>query len=90
MGSAAYSFCTVARGSALLAFEATPKIWDIAAGWLLVQEAGGLVEIMSDRNPFPLVSHEDYSKINLPTLAAASEKMAQMGRGNIQRRDRLG
>ncbi len=87
LGSAAYSLCTVARGSALLAFEATPKIWDIAAGWLLVQEAGGLVETMAGRAPIPLVIEEDYSKMNFPTLAAASEKMVQMGRDNIQRRD---
>ena len=86
MGSAAYSLCTVARGSALLAFEATPKIWDIAAGWLLVQEAGGLVETLTGRAPAPLVQQEDYRRVNFPILAAASEKMAQMGRDNIQQR----
>jgi myo-inositol-1(or 4)-monophosphatase len=86
LGSAAYSLCTVARGSALLAFEATPKIWDIAAGWLLVQEAGGLVETLTGRAPVPLMQREDYRRLNFPILAAASEKMAQMGRDNIQPR----
>ena len=88
LGSAAYSLCTVARGSALLAFEATPKIWDIAAGWLLVHEAGGLVETLSGRSPTPLVIEEDYSKINYPTLAAANENMARLGREKIRARDR--
>jgi myo-inositol-1(or 4)-monophosphatase len=86
MGSAAYSFCSVARGSALLAFEATPKIWDIAAGWLLVQEAGGIIETLSGEQPLPLDSSADYSLKNFPTLAAGSEKMAQLGRKNIQLR----
>ena len=86
MGSAAYSFCSVARGSALLAFEATPKIWDIAAGWLLVQEAGGIVETLSGEGPLPLDPSADYSVKNFPTLAAGSEKMARLGRKNIQPR----
>ena len=61
LGSAAYSLCAVGRGMAIAAFEATPKIWDIAAGWLLVREAGGLVETYDESEPFPLLSGEEYA-----------------------------
>ena len=44
LGSAAYSFCMLARGAALIGMEVSPKIWDIAGAWLLVQEAGGCIE----------------------------------------------
>ena len=82
LGSAAYSLCTVARGSALLAFEATPKIWDIAAGWLLVEEAGGLMESLSGKAPIPPVGHEDYNKINFPTLAAPRSIVSRRTQGS--------
>ena len=43
LGSAAYGLATVARGSAILAFEVTPKVWDFSASWLITQEAGGII-----------------------------------------------
>ena len=76
LGSAAYTFCCVARGIALVGFEATPKIWDIAGAWLLVEEAGGFIEPMHGNNPFPLCPGIDYKKQDFPTLAAATPKLA--------------
>jgi myo-inositol-1(or 4)-monophosphatase len=84
LGSAAFSFCSVARGIALLGFEATPKIWDIAAAWLMVQEAGGVIECYNQDEPFPLVSGMDYSLHNFPTLAAATEPLFQKAQYWIQ------
>ena len=43
-GSAAYSLACVAQGQAEGYFEPHLKPWDIAAGLLLVQEAGGVVQ----------------------------------------------
>ncbi|HKJ26995.1 MAG TPA: inositol monophosphatase family protein, partial [Anaerolineales bacterium] len=37
LGAAAYDFCAVARGAAIIAFQSTPKIWDLSAGWLILQ-----------------------------------------------------
>ena len=74
LGSAAYSFCLIARGSAIVAFEATPKIWDIAGAWLLVQEAGGFITPYRQSPPFPLQSNLDYTTYNFPTVAAANLK----------------
>jgi myo-inositol-1(or 4)-monophosphatase len=75
MGSAAYSFCTVARGAAIIGFEATPKIWDMAGAWLLIQEAGGVIETLDGSLPFPLRPDKDYRNQQFPTLAAANSKL---------------
>ena len=75
LGSAAYSFCMLARGTALVAFEATPKVWDLAAAWLLVQEAGGRIAAYDGEAPFPLAPLRDYASTSFPTLAAASDDL---------------
>jgi len=36
LGAAAYNFCAIASGRAKVGFEVTPKLWDIAAGGLLI------------------------------------------------------
>ena len=86
LGSAAYTFCTVARGVAILGFEATPKIWDIAGAWLLVSEAGGVIETLDRSEPFPLQPGIHYGRQDYPTLAAASQQVAQRARRQIQPR----
>lgn len=84
LGSAAYTYCMVARGMAVLGFEATPKIWDIAAVWLLVQEAGGVIGSLDGGSPFPLAAGIDYAQVNYPTLAAATPGLLSMARSQIQ------
>jgi myo-inositol-1(or 4)-monophosphatase len=83
MGSAGYSMCAVAKGIAIVAFEATPKIWDIAAGWLLICEAGGVIETLDSSQPFPLKSGLDYSQKNYPTLAAVDLEVLRRTRAQI-------
>jgi myo-inositol-1(or 4)-monophosphatase len=83
LGSAAYSLCAVARGIALVSFEATPKIWDIAGGWLLVQEAGGAIETLDGSQPFPVQLNRSYELQNFPTLAAATPALLQRSHGQI-------
>ena len=84
LGSAAYNFCAVARGIAVLGFEATAKVWDLAAAWLLVPEAGGVIEAHHGRAAFPLVPGLDYTALAFPTLAAATTKMVAKGRDMIR------
>ncbi len=43
VGSAAFDLCMVASGNVNAYFERTAQIWDIAAGTLIVEEAGGVV-----------------------------------------------
>lgn len=86
LGSAAYNLCAVARGAAILGFEATPKIWDIAAGWLLIEEAGGVIETLDESTPFPLLPGTDYRLFDFPTLMAATRELADKGRNQIKPR----
>jgi len=74
LGSASYTFCTLGRGGAILAFESTPKIWDIAGAWILIEEAGGVIELFDGVSPFPLKTGIAYPEQNYPTLAAANRE----------------
>jgi myo-inositol-1(or 4)-monophosphatase len=89
LGSAAYSFCSVARGAAVLGFEAMPKIWDLAAPWLLVKEAGGVIKAHHGPAPFPLVTDLDYTGLTYPTLAAATQELVAKGRRMILLKDEI-
>jgi myo-inositol-1(or 4)-monophosphatase len=82
LGSAAYTLCTVARSTAILGFEATAKIWDLAAPWLLVGEAGGVIETLDGSQPFPLLAENDYTIQSFPVLASANAEIA--GRAHQQ------
>jgi len=84
LGSAAYSLCAVARGAAVLGFETTPRLWDLAAAWLVVQEAGGAIETYDGSQPFPLRSGCEYSNQPYPTLFAATPELLLRGREWIQ------
>lgn len=86
LGSAAYSFCSVARNAALIGFEATPKIWDIAGGWLLLNEAQGIVETLDGSQPFPLRPGIPYAKQSYPTVMAATPELAAQAHRQIQPR----
>ena len=83
LGSAGYSFCAVARGAAVLSFESTPRIWDIAGAWLLVNEAGGVIETYDGSQPFPVVPGKDYAKQSYPTLAASTSELLLKARQQI-------
>ena len=89
LGSCAYSYCMVGRGSALLGFEATPKIWDLAAIWVLVQEAGGTISPFEGHAPFPIAINLDYSMTNYPTLASATPELLSMGQTKIHRKSKF-
>jgi myo-inositol-1(or 4)-monophosphatase len=83
LGCAAYTFCAVARNIARIGFEATPRIWDIAGGWLVVQEAGGQVATLDGSLPLPLRPGLDYACQSFPTLAAADAELLTWARTRI-------
>jgi myo-inositol-1(or 4)-monophosphatase len=74
-GSSTYSLLVVAAGSALGAVEATPKIWDIAAVWPIVQAAGGAWSALNGDRLFPLSVGQDYGTKPYPTLVVAREAL---------------
>jgi len=86
LGSAAYGLVTVARGSAILAFEVTPKVWDFSASWLITEEAGGLISPLNGENPFPLVPGGDYENKSYPLLTAATPELLTEGKEKIRKR----
>ncbi|MGD2027463.1 MAG: inositol monophosphatase family protein [Anaerolineales bacterium] len=88
LGSAAYDFCCVARGAAIAGFQATPKIWDIAAGWLVLEEAGGSAQLHSEGSPFPFRVKSGYQKVNYPTVMAANPDLGEKIRSQIARKNR--
>ncbi len=75
LGSASYNFLTVAAGATLGGVEATPKIWDIAAAWAIVQAAGGSWLTLDDQPIFPLQVGQDYGDRPYPTLVASQPKL---------------
>ena len=75
LGAAAYHLCLVAKNTAILALESTPRIWDFAAGWLIIEEAGAAVRSLGIEQPFPAQPGLDYGKKSYPVLAARSDAL---------------
>ena len=69
LGVASLNLVSVAMGQTISALEATPKIWDLAAAWLVLQELNCPVRWLS-RDPASLHCGEDLSQTNFPVLAA--------------------
>jgi myo-inositol-1(or 4)-monophosphatase len=86
MGSSTYTLSMVARGSALLGFDTTPKIWDLAAAWLLVEEAGGIMSVFEGSLVFPIAPGIDYSSTSYTILAASTPKLLALGHSKIHRK----
>jgi myo-inositol-1(or 4)-monophosphatase len=77
-GSAAANLCYVAAGRYDCWFEAYIKLWDFAAGALIVSEAGGLTSGM-DHNPDVTASHHIIASSGRPL----HEKMLKALSGHI-------
>ena len=58
-------------GQTVAALEATPKIWDLAAAWLVLDELGCPIRwLVAD--PAELLPGQDLSQTSFPMLAAGS------------------
>lgn len=82
-GSAAYDFCLIARGLALVQFQSRPKVWDVAAGHLVAVEAGGVFHYLNDAVPWPLEPGKPYAKVSYPVIVAANNDVLNEVRSNI-------
>jgi myo-inositol-1(or 4)-monophosphatase len=80
LGVATYNLLTVATGASLGAVEATPKIWDIAAVWAIVQAAGAVWVPLDNAAVFPLQPGQDYSTRPYPTLVASRPDLGEQFR----------
>jgi myo-inositol-1(or 4)-monophosphatase len=86
LGAAAYDLCCVARNAAIASMEITPKIWDLAAAWLILKEAGGAIDVLEGTNPFPIQPSYDYRSTSYPVISAADEEILEKLRSSIQKR----
>lgn len=86
LGAATYDFCAVARGAAIVGFQTILKLWDLASGWLILEEAGGVADILHGPQPFPIQSGVDYSQISYATIMAAKPELLQKARQEIQKK----
>ncbi|MEZ4833052.1 MAG: inositol monophosphatase family protein [Caldilineaceae bacterium] len=85
LGSAAYHLLTVATGAALAGIESTPKVWDLAAAYVVLTAAGGVAAHTDGTPIFPLSPvHEDYVAKSKPVLAAGSQRLFEQLQQNIQ------
>lgn len=78
LGVASYNFLTVAAGATLGGIEATPKIWDIAAAWVIVKAAGGAWVSLDPTAIFPLSAGIDYSDRSYPTLVVSRPELVSV------------
>ena len=81
---------SVAMGQTFAAIESTPKIWDIAAAWLLLEELNCSIEWL-DRDPLNLVSCQNLSDVNFPLIACRSIEKIEILRpwGNLLLEEKL-
>jgi myo-inositol-1(or 4)-monophosphatase len=77
MGSTALHLSYVATGGLVGAVIVCPKLWDIAAGALIVEQAGGIVSDWHGRKLFPF-DLENYDGKPIKTIAANPKVHSEM------------
>jgi len=75
LGVASYNLLLVAAGVAIGGVEATPKIWDIAAVWVILKAAGGDLVFLGDKPIFPLQPGQDYGEVPIPSLGICRSEL---------------
>ncbi|KGG13280.1 MULTISPECIES: inositol monophosphatase family protein [Prochlorococcus] len=73
LGVSSLNMLSVAIGQTFGALEATPKIWDIAAAWLILTELKCPIRWL-DINPTNLDAGRNLSQVNFPLITAISEQ----------------
>jgi myo-inositol-1(or 4)-monophosphatase len=84
IGVASYNCLLVACGAALGGVEATPKIWDIAAVWVIVRAAGGVFVSLEANPPFPLNVGADYGSRPFPCLVVSRAELVSVFQPLVQ------
>jgi myo-inositol-1(or 4)-monophosphatase len=69
LGSAALDLCLVAAGTGAASVSLSPKVWDVAAGVLLVTEAGGEYLTLDGSPLLPLLADTEYAGRSAPAAA---------------------
>ena len=69
LGVSSLNLTSVAMGQTFGAIESTPKIWDIAAAWLILEELNCSIEWL-EMNPILLTAEQNLKDTNFPLIAA--------------------
>lgn len=85
MGSTAIHLAYVAKGATIGAIGKSGKLWDVAAGILLIERAGGIVSDLQGKNPFP-IDPENYDG-QPQSLIATSKKVYSEIREILQKNE---
>ncbi len=72
LGVSSLNMMSVAIGQTFGAIESTPKIWDIAAAWLILTELGCEIKWLGT-DPQSLQPGQDLSSVNFPLITAISK-----------------
>ena len=72
LGVSSLNLTSVAMGQTYGAIESTPKIWDIAAAWLILEELNCIIDWL-DINPKNLCAGTDLTNVNFPLIAGRTE-----------------
>ena len=73
-GVASTNMSGVALGQTLAALECSPKIWDLAAAWLVLEELNCPIEALAT-NPFPAVPGAELQSTSYPLLTVARAEL---------------
>jgi myo-inositol-1(or 4)-monophosphatase len=86
LGSAAYDLAAVAQGIAVGCSQMLSHIWDLAAGWLLIQEAGRSIGSLLPNapDPFPMVPGSDYESKVFPLAAGSDEELLRLIQSKVR------
>ena len=76
LGVASLNLLGVGLGTLVAALEATPKIWDLAAVWLMLEELGCPIEALGQA-PFPLEPGSAQAETGYPLLTAYNQEHLQ-------------
>jgi len=84
LGVSSLNLTSVAMGQTFGAIESTPKIWDIAAAWLLLEELNCSIKWL-ETDPINLIPGQDLSEVNFPLIACRSKEKIEILRpwGNL-------
>ena len=84
LGVSSLNLTSVAMGQTFGAIESTPKIWDLAAAWLFLEELNCSIEWL-EINPSYLISGQDLKDVNFPLIAARTNEKIKLLRpwGNL-------
>ena len=71
-GSSGFDLAMLACGACVGAYDSTVHVWDVAALWPIIEEAGGQIVTNYPGGIFPLRAGADYSSVAFAALGACS------------------